>query len=358
VSTAAHRIIQSLLRAEAEINLLARCQPSNWAAVKVSLREQWLLGKRTEPVFEFAPRPDFSRLRGALESLATWLGDGGPWSAIWAERARELVLEAEVAESVGETVLVSLARRRFSTGRASEQRALKRLARCWASLEVEPSNQARIESDDDSNPGSLVRLMRAELTRLQLPFPVRISTKLVARAAVDDTAVWLKPRELLLTGEAKRIVAHEVHGHVVRRFNGRHRKHLPFRCGVVSADLDEEGRALWMEAQLGYLDVSRKVELGRRHMAALACRQGAPFGDGVELLLKLGAPLDDALAIALRVWRGGGIAREILYLTGYLRAARHLRRDPGLDDWMKKGRLSFEIASRLRQGQLTLNAAT
>ncbi len=347
-------VVRSLLRAEAEINLLARCNPTNAAKASETARESWLAGRPLHPAFEFAPRPDFSQLRRALEALEQWLGSRGSWSDIWAARARELVLEAQIVEAVGTPLLPPLSRRRFSVEQAHE-RAIARLARCWATLHVDAELEELIPSDDATNPNSLLRLMRAEVERLKIPVPVRIGATMMARAAVDDTAVWIKPAVLMGTTQAKRIVVHEVHGHVIRRFRGRKNKNLPFRCGVVDADVDEEGRALWLEAQSGGMTASRKVELGRRHLMAQACRDGASFVEGVELLQNVGTPLDEALAVGVRVWRGGGLAREIVYLTGYTRAARQLRQHPELDDWMSKGRLSFAVAARVAQGELPLN---
>ena len=354
MSSAAFRVVQSLSRAEAEIGLLARCQPTNWAALRSRVLESWSAGQRRTPAFEFAPAPDLSQLRRALEALGTWVGQRESWGEIWGSRARELGLEAELAENVGKESLRRLAPERFRNATGLTGRALRRLALRWAQADADALEGAPIASDDETNPESLVALMRRELTLANIGVSVRFSERLAARAAVDDTSVWIKPGVYLRLSEAKRIVVHEVHGHVLRRHQGRRREHLPFRCGVSGADADEEGRALWLEAQAGFMSATRKIELGRRHLAADACQRGASFCETIELLLGLGTPLEQALALGLRVWRGGGIAREIIYLPGYWRACRHLETSPDLESWMRRGRLSFEVATWLSSGKLSL----
>jgi len=185
---------------------------------------------------------------------------------------------------------------------------------------------------------------------------VRQSEKLAARAAVDETTIWIKPKIQLRPAEARRIVVHEVDGHAIRRHNGRSRESFPFRCGVAGADADEEGRALWLEEQAGLLGASRRIELGWRYLAADACRRGASFVETVELLVEIETPLEQALPLALRVWRGGGIAREIMYLPSYWRAKRALDNAPHIESWMKRGRLSLEVAKRLATGELGLSS--
>jgi len=354
VNSALRRVVQSLRRAEADINLLARCQPINVEQLQRDIRSQWFAGRSIEPLLEFAPPPDLSQLRGALEDLGVWLESGERWAKILAERTRELLLEAQMVESVGTASIVHLAKLRFHGAQDSQAHALRRLAQKWATLTSELPDAATVSSDDERSENSLLQLVRTELARLGIPFPVRLNSKMMARAAVDDTAVWVKPGVYLAPRIAKRIAVHEVHGHAVPRFNARRAENWLIRCAVVHADVDEEGRALLFEERAGYLDSTRKRELGLRHLAADACRHGASFRDTVRLLIEYESSLDDLLPMVLRVWRGGGLAREIIYMTGYFKATRVLRTAPNIDDWMQRGRLSFDVSRELERGQLSL----
>jgi len=209
-----------------------------------------------------------------------------------------------------------------------------------------------IRSDDDRNNASLSCLMRRELDAHKWPYPVRFDERLAAHAVVDDRFVWVKPAVYLHIAESMRIVVHEVHGHVARRVALKNPENTGYQCGVAGVDADEEGRALWLEEQAGLLNSQRRVELGRRHLAADACRQGASFNDAVELLVQLDTPPSQALNVALRVFRGGGIAREIIYLDAYWRARRFLGEAIDAEAWLRRGRLTFDVASRLANGTL------
>ncbi len=345
-------VVHALTCAEAQIILLARSHPTNWLKLQARLTETWKVGQSEEPVFQFAPPPDLSDLRGALNEIEKWSENRGPWGAILAARARELELEAEMAEHIGDRQIRCLAQRRFPVLGCANLVSLRRLARCWARIEPNESTCDVIRSDDQNDSRSLFCQMRSELESCGSSFPVILENRLAAHAVVDDSFVWLKPGVYLSSVESRRIVRHEVHGHVVRRIAVRSPENAGYACGVTGADLDEEGRALWLEEKEGLLDSTRKAGLGRRHLAADACRQGASFCDVVGLLIELNTIIEQAINIALRVWRGGGLAREIIYLDAYWRAKRILSESSGIDDWMKRGRLSFDVASRLAQGLL------
>jgi hypothetical protein len=194
--------------------------------------------------------------------------------------------------------------------------------------------------------------MRRELGHCGFSYPIKIESRLASHATVDDRFVWLKPQVYLLPHESKRIVIHEVYGHVARRVAVKSPQNDGYGCGTAYADADEEGRALWLEDTAGLLDSTRKADIGRRHWVAEACRQGATFSDAVRSLIEFDTSIEKAISMTLRVWRGGGIAREIIYLDAYCRAKRALNESAEIESWMKRGRLSIDVARRLAEGSL------
>ena len=147
---------------------------------------------------------------------------------------------------------------------------------------------------------------------------------------------------------------HEIRGHAVRRIGAAQPASMVSRGGFAGSDEDEEGRAIWLEEEAGLLDEPRKVELGRRFLAARACQRGASFSEAVQVLLSLDTPLKQALGIVLRVWRGGGLARESIYLQAYARAKAETSDSPLVEGWMRRGRFSIRVASLLARGELSL----
>lgn len=344
--------MSALTVAEAQIILLARSHPTNWLELKSRLIEKWKLGQPEDPVLQFAVPPNLSKLRHALDQLEKWSEAQGRWGEIFAARCKELQLEAEIVERLGDPTVRALAKRRFSVKDRASSVSLMQLARTWIQLGQSTEFTEVIRSDDELDDRSLICQMRGELQRCGFSYPVKLENRLASNATVDDKVVWLKPQTYLLAHQAKRIVVHEVHGHVVRRVAVKSPENAGYACGTAYADADEEGRALWLEDTAGLLDSTRKADIGRRHWLAEACRQGATFSDGVRSLIEFGTSIENAINMALRVWRGGGIAREIIYLDAYCRAKENLNESAEIEGWMKRGRLSIDVARQLVEGSL------
>ena len=56
-----------------------------------------------------------------------------------------------------------------------------------------------------------------------------------------------------------------------------------------------------------------------------------------------------AIETAVRVHRGGGLAREIAYLPAYFEVSDAFAREPGLERWFECGRVGLEAARELAQ---------
>jgi hypothetical protein len=118
--------------------------------------------------------------------------------------------------------------------------------------------------------------------------------------------------------------------------------------GTAGGADDQEGRALAIEAAAGFLDAARRRELALRHLAGRSVEQGAELPDTVRLLLGRGVSVSVAVRIAARVHRGGGLAREVVYLPALLRVRAALAEDPSIDDVLAMGRIAVDAAPIVR----------
>jgi hypothetical protein len=141
---------------------------------------------------------------------------------------------------------------------------------------------------------------------------------------------------------------HEIEGHARPRCAALQLDMPLFAVGTAGGLDDQEGRALALERRAGLLDGRRRRELALRHVAARAVERGSDFVATARLSLDAGAPIADALRIAARVHRGGGLAREIVYLPALLRVEAALAEDPSIDPVLASGRVSIEAATVLR----------
>ena len=161
--------------------------------------------------------------------------------------------------------------------------------------------------------------------------------------------IYVKPGQWLSERSARRLVVHEVHGHVLPREAARREPIGLFLVGTRGGSDDEEGRALLFEKRHALLDAERRFELALRHEAARQAREGADFVGLAQLAIALGADLDMALRIAERALRGGGLGRELVYLPALARVESTLDHEPELESWLARGRLSLDAARVLAQ---------
>jgi hypothetical protein len=335
-----------LLAADRTISLLHRCRPANARDEQQRLLADVRRGGPTRPRFTYRPAPPLAGVRAALGSLVAGLRGPGVLERLYAERALELDSEAALVEARGTPAFAARARARYALDARDECDVARALARRWVALPAEVSQPAP-RSCDRHHPGSLVRRMTSEIGRLRLPFRVEVSDDLESIAATGDGVVWIRSGEEVSEVRARRIVHHEVFGHVLPRARATRQRLGLFRVGSARSGEDEEGRATLLEQRAGLWRDGRRRELSLRHLGALAVRDGADFGDCVSLLMRLGSTAPQAVALSCRLLRGGGLCREVAYLPALVRVHRAFRTAPRLESLLERGRLSIAAAREI-----------
>ena len=337
------RASRALRRVGEQLLLIGAATPLNLAAELTALETDFAAGRTRLPAFRYAaPPPD---VRAPLDSLIRQLaGYEGALAKLYLDRAREMMLEAELCQLGGRPPLRDLARRRYTPHSHDSQAA--ELAQRWARLQT-PVTGKLIRSDDAAHPQSLLSRMRAELGRKRLPFRVQVSRRLAALAATGLGVIYVAARRQLRVQDVERTVLHEIAGHAAPQAAAQQHPLGLALIGSAGGSDDQEGRALWLEQQAGLLCDARKRELGLRHIMACAAHEGASFVEAVEQLRQLDTALPDALRIAARALRGGGLGRERVYLPALLRVSDALAMDPRLQDVLAQGKWSIAAATVL-----------
>jgi len=312
--------------------------------------EAWQRGDRVVPDFTRVKPGQVAGLRGALEGLFAELSTADPWSNLYAQRAAELALEAQAVEALGTEGFPALAARRYGADLPSaDLEAAHGLARQWLAEGWIDSTGPRVSTDNPREGASLYASLVRAIGDRRVPFRVAVSADLFGLAATGEDVVAVAQGETLTTSACERTVLHELEGHVLPRAEARASGWAFLLVGSAGASEAEEGRALLLEERAGCWDRERRVELAARHLACAALRDGADWGETVEHLAGLGVPLAEAMRCALRAWRGGGLGRELVYLPSWLSVREALRVEPGLEEWLRRGRLSLSAARVLRQ---------
>ena len=335
-------------QAERAVALLARVQPLNARRERERLQAAWQGERRLAPRFSYSAVPDMQGVRDALEKLMLRADSADPISQLYAERAAELTLESRIVEAVGRPEFRRLASRRFISNCGALQEA-DALSLRWAGQgPASPSSSESVCTDDDTQPNSLISLLRAELYARHLPVRVSPSQDLSALAATGEKVIFVATGRFLSEESARRVVVHEVLGHCVPRVNARRERLGLFVVGSAQGNDDQEGYALSIEERTGHLGHGRRFELALRHIIAKAMFEGADFQEAVELAQRFDAPSSEAISIATRVFRGGGLGREIAYLPALCRILEQKETDQGLVSQLSRGRMSLGALRLLR----------
>jgi hypothetical protein len=343
----AARATQALTDAASQVRVIASNTPTNLREELDRLHARWRSAPEI-PRFSYAAPPDHTTLRGALLGLADELDGLGELGAIYAGRARELEVEAALCERAGRPGLWAAARIRYALRDGFEASADTTAVKWLDETAPAAAPTATSRSDDEHDPTSLVSRLRQELGRRRLPLRVLVSRNLASLAATGEGFVQIVAERALSRSDVERTVLHEIEGHVLPRHASISAPIGIFALGTARGSDDQEGRALSRERAAGYLDHGRRREIALRHQAARSVGAGADFVATARMLLDHGAALADALRIAARVHRGGGLAREAVYLPALLRVEAALAVEAQLDEVLGAGRVSVDAAPALR----------
>lgn len=337
-----------LIEAVRSVRLLGSVVPRNAASERARLIDTFEAGGTAQPRWTYA-RSDHAALRKALARAASRLdADAHPVGELYAERARELEIEAALASEAGTGVLGALARARFRSASPAQAGEATILARKWINEGREAGADGETLPTDDSGPGTLLTRMREEVGRLGLPFAVVVQPSLAALAATGERHILVAAGRRCTREDVERTVMHEIEAHAIPRTRAAQARLAIFQIGTARGIDDQEGFALVLEERHNFLGAKRKRELAARHLAVEAMDGGARFHENVEALVKEhGLSVREAVLVAERAYRGGdgmtpGLGRERIYLEAYLRVGEHLAKHATDEGILTSGQISLD----------------
>jgi len=354
------RAISSALR-EADAHMrrvadVARLLPALTATNAVEERARLVAevsrGGTPSPRWELKKRRVDPELWRSIDSTRARV-EGSPAAELYRARLEELELELSMIEALGDPKRVRpLAARRFGDGRMTVALPggpvpLAQLAS--ALLDSLPHREEPREVPPYDAPGrpSLVALMHAVACSAGLSLEVKVEPRLSAGAATGDRTVFIADR-WFGRRESLRFAVHEVLGHAVAAANAREQPIRIFEVGTAGSFGAQEGLALWLEEKAGVLDAYRLRVIAARVLATDRMHRGAHFGETARWLHREHelSPMD-AISIAERAYRGGGVARDAGYLAGWLAVRAALAEGTTTIDALRAGRVGLQVAEEL-----------
>ncbi len=169
----------------------------------------------------------------------------------------------------------------------------------------------------------------------------------------------LVSRDTLLIGKQVRIPArrvdallqHEVGTHLLTYFNGQSQRFAQLHSGLAGYEALQEGLAVLAEYLVDGLSRGRMRLLAARVVAAHQMIEGASFSDTFRLLCRTyGFAQRLAYTLAMRVYRGGGLTKDVVYLRGLVEVLDYLRSSGELEPLLV-GKIAVEHLPLVRELQ-------
>lgn len=134
------------------------------------------------------------------------------------------------------------------------------------------------------------------------------------------------------------LLNHEVGVHLLTYFNGSAQGLRILRSGLAGYEGMQEGLAVFAEYLSAGMTADRLRVLAARVVGCAALLDGAEFPDTYRLLVDdHGFGTAEAFNITLRIYRGGGLVKDAIYMRGLLQLLDHLADGGNLEPfWMGK----------------------
>ncbi len=154
-----------------------------------------------------------------------------------------------------------------------------------------------------------------------------VASLIVSRGRLMINADMTLPRARI-----EPLLAHEVGTHLVTYYNGRGQPFQQLYSGLAGYEQLQEGLAVLSEYLVGGLSRARMRQLAGRVVAARHMIDGATFVETFRLLdRRYEFSQSVAYTITMRIYRGGGLTKDAIYLRGLLEMLRYVQKGGDLE---------------------------
>ncbi|TVZ51316.1 flavohemoglobin expression-modulating QEGLA motif protein [Dokdonia sp. Hel_I_53] len=148
----------------------------------------------------------------------------------------------------------------------------------------------------------------------------------VAGIMVSETTLLISDTLSVDIERCDALIQHEVATHILTYCNGKKQPFKQMYAGFAGYDQLQEGLAVLAEVLVGGLKINRLRLLAGRVMAANSLVSGASFIETFNLLHKKYNFIDKtAYYISMRVYRGGGLTKDAVYLAGLMEVLEYIK---------------------------------
>ncbi|BBD41233.1 hypothetical protein Amn_pb02240 (plasmid) [Aminobacter sp. Y103A] len=184
---------------------------------------------------------------------------------------------------------------------------------------------------------------REMIARYRAAYPdfeasVEIRSDLPAGLLVSRNRLLISRDTKLAPERLLALLSHEIGVHLLTYFNGDMQGLTILRSGLAGYEGMQEGLAVLAEYLVGGMTEARLRLIAARVLACQAMLDGATFEDTFRVVhIDFGLDRRSAFNVVLRVFRGGGFAKDAIYLRGVVQVLDHLKNGGSLTPfWIGK----------------------
>lgn len=317
-------------------DFLLAVTPINALAARAEFAEN---GGERAPRFLYRPLTiDISRQKKALFSIALDHFEDPVLTTLYREKQQELDLQLSLLAARETPRYVEFGRALYGPVETSLLKAATDIL-----AETKPGRGKRRGDGDDADVAFVERRARAMIKTYAGDYDgfsasVELRDDLPSGLMVSGGRLLISRNTTMARQRVEALLSHEVGVHLLTYFNGSAQGLRLFRSGLAGYEGVQEGLAVLAEYLVGGMTIARLRLIGARVVACADMLDGASFVDCYRRLVReFGFSDATAFNLALRVYRGGGLPKDAVYLRGLLEVLAHLRAGGSLDPfWMGK----------------------
>lgn len=191
----------------------------------------------------------------------------------------------------------------------------------------------------------MARAARAEIAYYKERYPeitskVEVRDDIASGAMVSNGNFLIYRHSTFPKNRVEALLNHEIGTHVLTYYNGYSQPFKQLHTGLCGYDEMQEGIAILSEYLCGGLTLGRLKTLAARVIAVDSMIRGEGFVETFKLLHeRYRFTPKGAFGITTRVYRGGGLTKDAVYLRGFLDLLSYLR-DGGKIDLLFIGKIA------------------
>jgi uncharacterized protein (TIGR02421 family) len=283
-------------------------------------------GFKSTPQFQYRdPGIDIAATRNRLLALPVHEIEDPLFKALLAEKQRELDRQLELVELRGTDGFLQASTDLFGTATPDLHADARHI------LDVAPPAPKVTLQFADAAHVNEAALKQFEYYRSKCPdfsANVKYSQNVTAGLVVSNNTLFVSEDVRIPRERLDALLHHEIGTHILTWHNGGHQPLRQLQTGLAHYDELQEGIGVLAEYLAGNLSPLRLRTLAARVVAVRLLSDGAGFSDVFDVLRSRHRFSGrSAFIITTRVFRGGGLTKDVVYLRGLKRLLAYLRED-------------------------------